>query len=229
MNVWLYWEGPEPPIIEFCIRTAQYVYPDAKLLDRTAITHMRNGSSILRQMEQAPKVQQRSDLLRLWLLARHPDSLWLDCDFLHLRRIPFEKLGVGKDLVTIGNSNPQHWPNAPLLSRTGEVAAEAFERACRVTGKSYLAYGSDILYEMSTGTWGDRMHKEPRRPWLSGIEFKQKPVVLEASDLDLDCYAFHFSSSLIGKIRQRDIDSLADAATPLGRMILQAKAVLHQP
>lgn len=78
--IWLYWSGPMPEYIEFCVATIQDHHPGR--------VHFASADDVKAAMADigAPSdrqfiVQHEADILRAWLL-KDRGGYWIDCDFL---------------------------------------------------------------------------------------------------------------------------------------------------
>jgi len=228
MRVWTYWQGPMPPIIGLCHATASHFYDDVVHLTPETFKELPGGADELDRIKHVKKACHRADVLRLWLLTKYPDSVWMDSDFLHIKPINFDDVHPTADLIGVGNSNPNHFPNAPLYSRTGKAAREAHKRALQVTGGDYYRYGSNILRAMAKDEeWGPLMFKAARQPWLSNLEFGAKKNILKPSSYNPNSHMYHFSSRVTKWIRTRSLADLRNVETPIGRLIIATQEALE--
>ncbi len=79
LPVWSYWDGLErdaPPLVRACFAQLRRVHPDVRILDAAAARELVPMAHVIeRRLRGRPA--QRSDLIRVTLLARH-GGIWID-------------------------------------------------------------------------------------------------------------------------------------------------------
>ena len=147
--VWLYWEGPLPPWIAECQRTAAAHAPDVRLVTPEEFDRLRD---VDRDIDLSGLcVAHRADFIRAFLLARH-GGLWVDSDCVVMRRLePVLELLARYDFVGYKERQghvANNFMGAPPGSR---IAARYYRRVCSLLRSKrrldWLTLGSYALTE----------------------------------------------------------------------------------
>jgi len=128
LDVWQYWEGPMPGYVELCVETVRRHYPAARLLDRAGFEELWTADrDVPIEHLGAPH---RSDFVRAYVL-RHHNGLWLDSDFVLLRRID-ELCELPASITFAGyRVDDGDFTNNLMYSRPGDPVLEhLYSRIC---------------------------------------------------------------------------------------------------
>lgn len=96
--VWLYWEGPMPPYIRLCLDLLKAYNLDARLLGPEDLPALGFPQELLEAVGHW-HVCQRSDAIRVWLLAEH-GGVWCDADCIPLK--PFDLIARAAETSPAG-------------------------------------------------------------------------------------------------------------------------------
>jgi hypothetical protein len=129
-TLWLYWEGPRPPLVDLCIRSIERHNPTTRLIgprDVAAMSDSGEVRSITRRLSPAF----RSNLLRVWLIWKF-GGVWVDADTICTAPIELVPLAADYDLVAVNNPGFAA-RETPIGGRTGSpVFAETYKRYAQV-------------------------------------------------------------------------------------------------
>lgn len=129
-TVWLYWEGPRPPLVDLCIRSIQRHNASARLIGPDDVAAM-PGSAAVRRITRPLPPAFRTNLLRVWLIWQY-GGVWIDADTICTSPVELVPLAADYDLV--GVENPGFVAReTPLGGRAGSpVFAATYHRYARV-------------------------------------------------------------------------------------------------
>ena len=128
--VWLYWEGPKPPLVDLCIRSIQRHNPSARLIGPADVAAM-PASAEVRSITRPLTPAFRTNLLRVWLIWQH-GGVWVDADTICTAPIELASLAADHDLVAVRNPGFAA-RETPLGGRAGSpIVAEAYRRYSQV-------------------------------------------------------------------------------------------------
>lgn len=100
-TLWLYWEGPKPPLVDLCIRSIQRHNPSTRLIGPVDVATM-PGSDEVRAITRPLSPAFRTNLLRVWLIRQH-GGVWVDADTICTRPVELVPLAADHDLVAVSN------------------------------------------------------------------------------------------------------------------------------
>lgn len=128
--VWLYWEGPKPPLVALCIRSIQRHNPSTRLIGPADIAAM-PASAEVRSITRPLTPAFRTNLLRVWLIWQH-GGVWVDADTICTAPIELAPLAADHELVAVRNPGFAA-RETPLGGRAGSpIFAEAYRRYSHV-------------------------------------------------------------------------------------------------
>ncbi|HEV7806692.1 MAG TPA: hypothetical protein VGO80_12785 [Solirubrobacteraceae bacterium] len=139
LQVWQYWEGPMPAYIELCLETVRRHYPGARLLDRASFEELWTTDRDVPIDHLG--VHHRADFVRAYVLRHHGGGLWLDSDYVALRR--FHEFGELPPSVTFaGYRDGGDFVNGLIFSRPGDPVLDGlYARIC-----DHLRRGAPITW-----------------------------------------------------------------------------------
>ncbi len=100
-TVWLYWEGPRPPLVDLCIRSIQRHNASARLIGPDDVAAM-PGSAEVRRITRPLPPAFRTNLLRIWLIWQY-GGVWIDADTICTAPVELVPLAADYDLVGVEN------------------------------------------------------------------------------------------------------------------------------
>ncbi len=129
-TVWLYWEGPRPPLVDLCIRSIQRHNASARLIGPDDVAAM-PGSAAVRRITRPLPPAFRTNLLRVWLIWQY-GGVWIDADTVCTAPVELVPLAADYDLVAVANPGFAA-RETPLGGRAGSpIFAATYHRYARV-------------------------------------------------------------------------------------------------
>jgi glycosyl transferase-like sugar-binding protein len=127
-RIWLYWEGPMPPLISLCCRTVSAHNEDVVLLDRAGFDKLFIHD---RDIDiDALALNHKSDFIRAYLL-KHYGGLYIDADCIVMRNLGelFEKAA---QFGFVGYREPLGYMSCNFMAAAagGVVISDHYRRLC---------------------------------------------------------------------------------------------------
>lgn len=129
-TVWLYWEGPKPPLVDLCIKSIQLHNPSTRLIGPDDVAAMPDSAQVRAVTKRLPPAF-RTNLLRIWLIRQY-GGVWIDADTVCTGPVELVPLAAEYDLVAVRNPGFAA-RETPIGGRAGSpVFAATYDRYARV-------------------------------------------------------------------------------------------------
>jgi hypothetical protein len=152
-KVWVWWDGPCPPLYELCWQTIARHNETAWRIGPAELVEL-GGESVLQETAGLSHAI-RSDLIRVWLAYTY-GGIWLDADTVALRPIDWIRDVSRYDLIAVRNPNPKGigargCVATPWAARAGSPIAAKMLAAVRAAVQT-MQGGKRVPYgQTSTG------------------------------------------------------------------------------
>src|SRR5262249_45056594 len=127
-TIWLYWEGPMPPLIRLCCQTVFAHYAGATLLDRAGFEKLFISD---RDIDiDVLALNHKSDFIRAYLL-KHFGGIYLDADCIVMRNLS-PLLEKAKEYGFVGYRERPGYMSCNLMAAeaSGSIITDHYERVC---------------------------------------------------------------------------------------------------
>jgi hypothetical protein len=227
-QVWSYWTGPQPAWIGLCLESLRRACPTAVVLDDSYWTSPAYTGSLPAELILALAPNQRSDVLRAYLLATY-GGVWVDADAIvwrDLRRLAnylsWRELVAYRTGAQVCSALLASRPGAPIAAAYWRAVATAAER-CRPEQR--LALGPALLLKIIQRLGWHRVHFLPLN-LVHPVLWKNAKALHADSQpsVPADAWTWMLTASSIGPLADATRKTILDSPTLLGRVFRRALA-----
>lgn len=209
-TLWLYWEGPCPPLVDLCIRSIQRHNPSTRLIGPADVAAMPDSGEV-RSITRRLSPAFRSNLLRVWLIWKF-GGVWVDADTICTAPIDLVPLAADYDLVAVRNPGFAA-RETPIGGRAGSpVFAETYRRYSQVMRRYHKHTALQRLLRAHVAFPND----PGLRPWIANPDAGATSVTLP----DKPYYPFLYRQiSTMMTCRGRGLDPAAAVLWPINHHV----------